>query len=338
MTWVVWRQYRLQAAIALALLAAFTAFMLVTGLQVASQWHAALRTCTADHACGNLPGTLFLGSHAVGFLVIMTLGVPAVLGILLGAPLLAAELESRTNEWAWAQSITRARWLAAKIGWPLLLAAVLGGAVSALVTWWSGPDNALQANAFDPGRFDIMGIAPVGYTVFAMALGICAGAVLRRVVPAIAVTLVGFIAVRFVIFSWLRARFISPVTTVYALTRHFAPGGAWQLDSGYAGPAGQPIAAPQSVTGQVLSAGGNGLPVSMLPHPCQALAGSSGPLSPAAQQAVLSCAQAHGVRAYLTYQPANRYWAFQGIETGIFLLLGAALIAATVIVLNRRDA
>ena len=173
MSWVVWRQYRAAAAITAALIAAFAALVVVTGVQAASQWHSALSVCTASRTCGNLSSsTLFLGSHAIGFLVIMTLGVPAVLGILAGAPLLAHEFETGTNQYAWTQSVTRRRWLAVKAGWLLLAAAAIGGIVSALVTWWSGPNNALQANAFDPGRFDIMGIVPVGYAVFATALGI----------------------------------------------------------------------------------------------------------------------------------------------------------------------
>ena len=43
-------------------------------------------------------------------------------------------------------------------------------------------------------------------------------------------------------------------------------------------------------------------------------------------------------RGFLTYQPADRYWAFQGIETGIFLVLAAGLIAVTAVTLLRRDA
>ena len=43
-------------------------------------------------------------------------------------------------------------------------------------------------------------------------------------------------------------------------------------------------------------------------------------------------------RAFVTYQPADRYWTFQGIETGIFVLLAAILIAVTAVVLLRRDA
>jgi hypothetical protein len=339
MNWVVWRQYRAQAAITAALLAAFAALMLVTGVQVASQWHSALTACTAAHSCGNLSGnTLFLGSHAAGFLVIMTLGLPAVLGILLGAPLLAHEFETGTSQYAWTQSVTRRRWLVAKTGWLLIGAAAIGGIVSALVTWWSGPDNALQADAFKPGRFDIMGIVPVGYAVFAVALGIAAGAVMRRTLPAIAITLAGFIAVRMVIFSWLRSHFMTPVTSYFPISSAFTPAGsAWQLTAGYVGANGQQISVPLSSNGPVIGAGGNPLPVSALPASCQPASGN-GPLTQAAYQAVVSCAQAHGIRGYVTYQPASRYWAVQGIETGIFLLVAVALIAVAFAVVMRRDA
>jgi hypothetical protein len=40
----------------------------------------------------------------------------------------------------------------------------------------------------------------------------------------------------------------------------------------------------------------------------------------------------------VTYQPASRLWAFQGIETGIFVELAADLLAVTFWVLKRRDA
>ena len=299
----------------------------------------ARRVHRVPHLRQPVASTLFLGSHAIGFLVIMTLGVPAVLGILAGAPLLAHEFETGTNQYAWTQSVTRRRWLAVKAGWLLLAAAAIAGVVSALVTWWSGPDNALQANAFDPGRFDIMGIVPVGYAVFAMALGITAGALLRRTLPAIAVTLAGFIAVRAVIFLTLRRSFMTAVTSYFPLGSGFAPAGsAWQLGAGFVGANGQPISIPLiDERGKSSARAASGIPVSSLPAACQAAAGN-GRLTRATYHAVVSCAQAHGIRGYVTYQPASRYWAFQGIETGIFLLLAVALIAVAFAVVSRRDA
>ena len=41
---------------------------------------------------------------------------------------------------------------------------------------------------------------------------------------------------------------------------------------------------------------------------------------------------------FVTYQPAGRYWTFQGIETGIFVALAAILLTVTAVVLLRRDA
>jgi hypothetical protein len=47
---------------------------------------------------------------------------------------------------------------------------------------------------------------------------------------------------------------------------------------------------------------------------------------------------AHGFHDLITYQPAGRFWAFQGIEAGIFLVLAAALIAVAFRLVLARDA
>ena len=46
----------------------------------------------------------------------------------------------------------------------------------------------LNQNQFTQGSFDIQGIVPIGYAVFAVALGIAAGALIGRSLPALAVT------------------------------------------------------------------------------------------------------------------------------------------------------
>ena len=249
--------------------------------------------------------------------------MPLVPGLFWGAPMVAQELETRTNQFAWTQSITRRRWLAVRAGWLLIAAAVLAGAVSALVTWWSGPNNALTADALQVNRFDISDIVPVGYAVFAMAFGICAGTLLRRTLPALAVTLSGFIGVRALTALWLRLHYMTPVTVYYKLTTGFSPTGSYLgISQGMIGPNGKQVQA--GFYGTVA----NGLPV---PPACQNLMGS-GP------GRVMSCLASHGYRGYLSYQPASRFWAFQGIEFAIFLLLAAALLGVTFWVLERRDA
>jgi hypothetical protein len=326
MTWLVWRQHRAQFYIGAALLAAFAVLIVITGVQVADQYRAAEAGCIVGQQCTHLNG-LFLGNHAAGFLIISTLGAPVLVGLFMGAPLLAAEYETGTTQFAWMQSVTRKRWLAIKVGWMLLAAAVWGGVISVLVTWWSGPDNAQQLDAFKPGRFDLMGTVPVAYALFAMALGIAAGALLRRVLPAIAVTLAGFIAARALVALLLRPHYMSAVTVFYNVLSGYTPKGSyWQLSQGILGPNGQPVPQPNNVPYAF------GIPQTSLPASCApVLHGASNPTS--------ACAQALShFRAFLSYQPADRYWTFQGIETGIFLALTAALIAVTTFVVLRRDA
>ncbi len=325
MTWLTWRQHRAQFYVAAALLAALAVLLLITGLQTASQYHSALAACAANHSCANLASRLFLGSHAVGFLVIMTLGAPVLVGLFWGAPLVAAELETGTSQFAWMQSVTRKRWLALKAGWMLLAAMVWGGVISALVTWWSGPDNALQLDQFKPGRFDIMGIVPVAYALFAMALGICAGALLRRTLPALAVTLAGFIAVRAAVTLWLRPHYMSAITVTHSVLTGYTPTGSyWQIGQGILGPHGHLVPAP---TGDEVY----NIPLGYLPASCASVSKGIASMPPSCRDALTS------FRALVTYQPADRYWAFQGIETGIFVLLAAILLTVTAVVLLRRD-
>jgi hypothetical protein len=342
MTWLVWRQYRVQAAIAVGLLAAFAAALIVTGVQMASQWHFALITCTADHSCSSLVNSLSLGNHGAYDLTFLSLAVPGVLGLLIGAPAVAGEAETGTGNFAWTQSVTRGRWLLAKAGWLLLAAAIWGGCIAALVTWWSGPRNALYANAFQANDFDVQGIVPIAYAVFGVALGIAAGALLRRTLPAIAVTLAAFVGVRVLVAQVVRAHYMTAVTTYSSLTSGWQPAsGSWILASGLVDKAGHAILMnPNGVA--------EGVPVSALSTACQKLiptlhnGGSlvrGGMITRGLDDSRLAaCVRAAGYRQSFTYQPVSRYWAFQSIETVIFLALAAGLVAIALAAVSRRDA
>jgi hypothetical protein len=343
-TWVTWRLYRGQWAIALALLAAFAAVELADGLHMAAHWHSLLTTCPKASAvqagppCRDKNIVSLIGND----LRVLSVIVPAVLGMLWGAPLVAHEAESGTTSFAWTQGITRNRWLAAKAGIMLAAAALWEGAVSALVTWWSGPENAQRGEAFGANYFDTQGITPIGYAVFAMALGITAGALLRRTLPAIAVTLGGFIGLRALFDSAIRPHLMPPVTTVVSMSSTWSPPGiSWVFDSATLAP-----------NGQVFTGGGpfgvfnfNGLVSPLVPQACQKLVSGGdgeiktfGPIGQDTINAFGSCLDKAGFRQFFTYQPDSRYWAFQGIETGIYAALAALLLAVTFWMLKRRDA
>jgi hypothetical protein len=304
MTFLTWRLYRVGWAIALALLAAFTAVELATGLPMMSRWHALVTVCGPNSPQGHTSACNSIISGAVNDLRVLSVTVPVIIGILWGAPLVAQEAETGTRTFAWTQGVTRARWLLVKSGWLLLASAVLSGAVAALVTWSLGPDNALRGEAFSSANyFDVQGIVPVGYAVFATALGITAGALLRRLIPAIAVTLGGFIGVRLLVDDVIRHNFMPAVTTIVSATSTWQPPGlAWVLgDSGAVKsiPCGQ---RPAGVHGN-----GSG-----------------------------HCLETIGQA--ITYQPGYRYWPFQFIETGLYLALAAGLLALAFWLIKRRDA
>jgi hypothetical protein len=326
MIWLTWRQFRVQALTAAAVLAAVAILLGATGLHLASLYTASGITGCHGDSCANVAGA-FLNQLAtngfyhpmypLGLVVIFV--APAMLGIFWGAPLIARELESGTYRLAWNQSITRTRWLTVKLALIGLAAMAVTEALALMHAWWADPISKAIAlgggtSVFSGGRFSwttfaTNGITPLGYAAFAFALGTAAGVLIRRIVPAMALTLAIFAVVQLAMPLWVRpdllpARHtIVSVAALDSLRPDKLPGqpGAWLLSSETINAAGQPVTAT--------------------PAACLSLSlgkdASEGPY--------LDCLASRGVREAITYQPASRYWPFQWIETGIFLALALAL-------------
>jgi ABC-type transport system involved in multi-copper enzyme maturation permease subunit len=217
MTFLIWRLHRVHAIVSAVVIVAVAALIVPTGIAIANSYHHAVMNCSLDHVgCGGIGFTVF-GHNSVFTSLVqdLAMAVPLVFGILWGAPLVAREFEAGTEDFAWTQGVTRRRWVLTNLGWALLAAAVWGGALAVLFTWWRGPDNAVDG----PVKFiyfDVQGVAPIAYTVFAMALGIAAGALFRRVVPAITTTLVVFLAIRIVTALYFRP--------LFAVSKYVSPG------------------------------------------------------------------------------------------------------------------
>jgi hypothetical protein len=310
---LVWRLHRNQAFVAVGALAVLTVILLVTGITMADDYRNALASCAAQ-SCGNLPSSsLFRGDGAIMDLVDATIAVPLLFGLFWGAPLLAKEFEDGTHNLAWTQGVSRRRWLRANVAWSLVAAALWGAALAALVSWWRFPENALDSRF---GAFDIQGIVPVAYALFAVTLGVAVGSVIRRVLPSLAATLAIFVAIRVAVGLYLRPHFLTPVTKVLPLLGS-SPAGAWVISSDMVNGHGQNLGASWDVNG--------------LPAACSSsFPGGKGVNGP--------CLAAHGFHQILTYQPDSRFWAFQGMEAGIFLVLAVVLVGFTFWWVQTRDA
>ena len=151
MTWLTWRQFRAQAVTAAAALAAFAILLAATGPRLASLYAASGLSSCRPASCADLASSwltqLNIG-HTYFLLYAFTIAVillaPAVIGLFWGAPLIAGELETGTAALAWNQSVTRTRWLAAKLA--------VGGLAAMAVTEGAEPDAGLVGGADRPGR------------------------------------------------------------------------------------------------------------------------------------------------------------------------------------------
>jgi hypothetical protein len=351
MIWLTWRQFRAQAISAAIALAVMAVVLAATrpGL-VAGYSAAGLPACHARCAAiaslfidgvGSLDHVLYFGSIGLMYLA------PVLMGLFWGAPLIAREVETGTHRIAWNQSVTRTRWTLIKLGLVGLAAVATAGLLSLMVTWWASPiDHAaslaggsVQVAAgggagvhsswyvlarLEPVVFAARGVVPLGYAAFAFALGATAGVVLRRTLPAMAVTLVAFAVIQVLVPNLVRPHLLppahftaplnvqtasfhptetvgSPAGEIQVTPQNFVRPGAWVLSDVIVAPSGAGLTVPRACT---FGAGGPGL---------------------AGLRACRSVLAAMHLRQSVAYQPASRFWPLQWTEGAVYLVLAAGL-------------
>src|SRR6202020_214723 len=89
----------------------------------------------------------------------------------------------------------------------------------------------MNASPFSPSNYDHRDLVPIGYAAFAFALGVTAGVLIRRTLPAMAATLVAFIGVRFAFLTWVLPHLNTPLR---ATTPFYAQPGVILGSAGYA--------------------------------------------------------------------------------------------------------
>lgn len=310
--WLVWRLNRtafwtgLAVALAVAVYAAVRHQQIVTA--IAQQHLDACRGATeASRKC--FSDIIHFGAEYQypmrRPLQVMT-AVPLLFGLFLGGPQLAQELESGTYRTVCAQSVTRVRWLAAKLAVPATMTVAISGTLSLATTWWWHPAAGVMGEHFpwyDWYPFDGVGPVVVGQSVLMLFIGLACGLLLRRTVTAMGATLAVGAGVLLAL-DRVRSHLLPTVTVKAQSTDTPAPHDAWVVAEGFLSPSGGRVSDVKS---------------------CYAL------------DDISQCLKAHGRTGHWAdYHPASHMWPLQWTETGLCLVLAVALAALCVWRVSRR--
>lgn len=322
MLWFTYRQHRIELGTML-----FGAIAVALAYVAAALYVAGVRLQVGLDACPVVFGTpecvarfneyLRLSGPVTGLPLALYV-YPVVVAAFLAGPIFSRDFENGTHRLVWTQGITRQRWVVSK------LAIVVGSAVLAalIVASVGGLTHELMLGNTSPWpSFDFQAPVVVSYLIFAVALGAATGVLLRRTIGAMLASLLVFVGVRLLVEYKLRPNFL-PMLSV--------PGGGQNVQS-FGPVGGQNITSvPQDAwrfgVRYVHTSTGLDFPQDQFNALMRGFRGGD----------LYAYLQSNDVASFSYYQPADRYWLFQSIETSIFLGLSLALVMLTIWLVRRR--
>lgn len=336
MNWLIWRQYRKQVIIFVGLFLVFAVITIPSSMHFWHNYQHILATCNQGNTCGQIRNTVFSSQTdglAVNFVKLTLLGLPILLGLFVGVPLIAKEYVDNTTKLVWTQGISRRKWLITKLAWVLLATVAYTAAFTVLATWFSRTSNAIDHDKFNPLAFSSQGIVPVAIAVFAVAVGTMFGAWLKKLLPALGATLGLLIVLQVAVPLAVRPHYQPAQTAKQSIdaldrgaTSQLGLGGEeWVISSRQATDSGvvlNPNNPPEECVvkqdGKKVQGG--------------AFSTGNGPIIS------LECLKSLGYKQEVNYQPAYRYWNFQRIEAALYLALTIITIGVTYQLVIKRDA
>ncbi|WP_371661510.1 ABC transporter permease [Streptomyces sp. NBC_00280] len=227
---------------------------------------------------------------------------PLLIAAWAGGALIGRELENGTAQLAWSQSVSPARWLAAKLAVPAVLIVAGTLLLTALhrVMWASHPELAHwygSWNWYDSQIFAANGTLATAYALAGLAVGVLAGMVTRRSLPGLGI---GIVAIGFAVqqFQSLRPH-LWPAETRKSATGFDDTASMWVGKGSYTSTGAR---IPDLLCGD--------------------------------RAACVARNDVAGV--YLDYHPASHFWPLQLVETGILLALAAMAVLIAFALLKRR--
>jgi ABC-type transport system involved in multi-copper enzyme maturation permease subunit len=239
LNWLVWRQHRAAFWTLIGGTVLATGWMVYQRIQMMDTLHALgwphPKSDNWDMGVGN--GALTMAGYGLGFL-------PVLIGVFIGAPLVADDLEKGTAKLVTSQSVSRVRWIATKLGVTALVVVVGTAMLSQVFSWWWSPvrDRPNFMPWTDGTVFDNSGPVLTALTLFTLVGGVAIGMVLRRTLLSMVVTF-GFAVVVQVLWSNFRLDLGNPITltTTTGVTEASpnVPETAYQVDTWFTTASGQ---------------------------------------------------------------------------------------------------
>lgn len=333
-----YRMHRFEVAFAAVVLVLFGIWVWLVSSQMldlgipGTCWPRDINGDWASPGCDQLMQTFWGYQSGAGYPRVGLALLAPVVGLLLGVPIVAREVELRTAELAWSLALRRSRWLLARL-LPMLALALVGF----VILGWLG-DRLFTAMEVGRARPDLTEVASRGATLvtrglMALGIGLLVGALTGRTLPAMVLAAIALLA-------W------SLVAVPTIQRSMFAERAVWvnENDSGWREGAG-PIAYLEGGTFDPSQPGVNGEPGARLDEEQD--------LSPMVEQACGPYPEVYDdspeVRAYEECNqffwgrlqwtlavPASAYGHFQTVETILGLLIGGAAVLLTFPVVARR--
>jgi hypothetical protein len=313
--WLAWRQSRATILVTGALVAALCGGLLWVNAQLPNA------PCPEDSTCWV---TVHRYESWAAPLLWLTLALPFFVAVFWGAPLVAREYEQRTHLLAWSQDVSERRWLLSRI---VLLGSISSGLAIAVVLAATPLLHTVRVAGVGDGFKELWDTVPfeaaaplaVAYTIAGLGVGLAVGTLIRRVVPAMGITLAAFAVIR-VLLQRLRFSLLPPL-------HRLVPVEFYATSFGGVGPAVDTPGRPDYIVGGGwVDAAGR---ARELPRACVDGADS--------QDGFFQCLRGSGITHWReAYQPANRIDMLRLIETGIFVAVAVAAIAAVAYLVQRR--
>ncbi|MBN6055329.1 hypothetical protein JYK22_25560, partial [Nonomuraea sp. RK-328] len=310
--WLTWRQHRAQILLTGGLLAALGLLLLGSAVEA--------RLYVADHAPPGCPGRAAACWDVAAALsdrydaVYTVFGwipllAPALVGVFWGAPLLGREYERGTQKLAWTQAVSVRRWMAVKLGLLGGLVAAGGLLLSAMVALWR---PVLQREDWfsNIGVFNMVGVAPAAWWLYAFAMGVAGGALFRRTLPAMALVVTGMALTMPGLFK-LSEHYAEPARTVLSGSTVLEAADVRLVRGAWLDPSGTELSSQ---------------PTGVCPH--RPDTGQSN----RNQEAYERCLFGKGYQYAVYHHPATRFWRFQWTEAAI---LGVGALAFTGVAVHR---